>query len=240
MLIDLFSTWLHPLGVGLLKIFIGEAIFIPLGGVIACHRAIECLVSVSNCVICVIYILPLLLSYKCSLYDDIVVSYCDKYARGCCIANSAKSLFIRLAIIDCLLVVVACIYCAKTQGGAGAAVTTAAGATAAGAPAAGAPAAGAPATAAPAAGAPVAGSTTAAAGAPAGGAGATTSGTGVAKKATTLASGTTGATKKDGSTAKAGGTTAKPKSAANNGLVSRSLPLLAAGTFIALRKSLLL
>ena len=37
----------------------------PLGGVITWHRAVECLVSGSNRVIC---ILPLLLSYK---YDDI-------------------------------------------------------------------------------------------------------------------------------------------------------------------------
>ena len=41
-----------------------------LGGVITWHRAVECLASVGNCVI---YILPLLLSYK---YDDIVVFTC--------------------------------------------------------------------------------------------------------------------------------------------------------------------
>ena len=46
----------------------GAAIFVcPLGGVITWHRAVECLVSVSNCVI---YMLPLMLSYK---HDDIVV-----------------------------------------------------------------------------------------------------------------------------------------------------------------------
>ena len=39
----------------------------PLGGVITWHRAVECLVSVSNCVT---YMLPLMLSYK---HDDIVV-----------------------------------------------------------------------------------------------------------------------------------------------------------------------
>ena len=44
----------------------------PLDGVITWHRAVECLVSVANCVI---YILPFLLSYK---YADIVVSCCDK------------------------------------------------------------------------------------------------------------------------------------------------------------------
>ena len=49
----------------------------PLGGVITWHRAVECLVSVSNCVI---YILPLLLSYK---YDDIAVSCCDKHFVCC-------------------------------------------------------------------------------------------------------------------------------------------------------------
>ena len=47
--------------------------FPPLGGVIAWHRAIESLVSISNCVI---YIIPLLLSYK---YDDIVI--CDVVLR---------------------------------------------------------------------------------------------------------------------------------------------------------------
>ena len=45
----------------------------PLGCVITWHRAVECLVSDNNCVIC---ILPSMLRYK---YDDIiVVSCCDK------------------------------------------------------------------------------------------------------------------------------------------------------------------
>ena len=50
----------------------GDLFFCPLGGVITWHRAVEWLVSVSYCVI---YILPLLFSYK---HDDIVVSRCDK------------------------------------------------------------------------------------------------------------------------------------------------------------------
>ena len=49
----------------------GPQFVCPLGGVLTWHRAVERLVSISYCVI---YILPLLLSYK---YDDIV-SYCDK------------------------------------------------------------------------------------------------------------------------------------------------------------------
>ena len=50
----------------------GGDLFRPLGGVITWHRAVECLVSVSDCLI---YNLPLLSSSK---YDDIVVSCCDK------------------------------------------------------------------------------------------------------------------------------------------------------------------
>ena len=55
---------------------LGRNFFCPLGGVIIWQRAVEYLVSVSNCVI---YILPLMLSYK---YDDIVVS-CDKQHFTC-------------------------------------------------------------------------------------------------------------------------------------------------------------
>ena len=51
----------------------GRNWFCPLGVVITRHRVVECLVSVSNCVI---YILPLLLSSK---YDDIVVSCCGQH-----------------------------------------------------------------------------------------------------------------------------------------------------------------
>ena len=48
-----------------------------LGVIITWHRAVEYLVSVSNCVS---YILPFMLSYK---YDDIVVSCCDKQHFMC-------------------------------------------------------------------------------------------------------------------------------------------------------------
>ena len=60
----------------------GLIVFCPLGVVITWHCAVECLVSVSNCVI---YILPLLLSSK---YDDIVASYCDNNTlmTGCRLA----------------------------------------------------------------------------------------------------------------------------------------------------------
>ena len=57
-----------------MSVFIWEraALLFLLGGVIAWHRAVACLVSVSNCFI---YILPfLLLIYK---YDDNGVSWCD-------------------------------------------------------------------------------------------------------------------------------------------------------------------
>ena len=50
----------------------GSNFVCPLGVVVTWHRAVECLVSGRNRVI---YILPLMLSYK---YDDIVVSCCDK------------------------------------------------------------------------------------------------------------------------------------------------------------------
>ena len=43
------------------------------GGLVTWHRAVECLVSVSNCTIS--YIFTLLWIYK---YDDVVVSGCDK------------------------------------------------------------------------------------------------------------------------------------------------------------------
>ena len=50
----------------------GRKSFLKPGGVITWHRAVECLVSVSHCVI---YIIPMIiLSYK---YGDVLVACCD-------------------------------------------------------------------------------------------------------------------------------------------------------------------